>query len=79
MPWKPEDAPRHTHKADTPHKKKIWAEAANHALEEYGEESAAIRVANAAVAKYDGSYDPEENPDQNPKENRAPKSKNQES
>lgn len=54
MPWNPEDAPRHTKKADTPHKKKIWCEAANNALEEYGgDEGRAIRVANAAVDKYD--------------------------
>jgi len=51
MPWQPEDAPRHTHKADTPHLRGLWSEVANKVLAETGDEGRAVRTANAAVAK----------------------------
>lgn len=51
MPWQPEDAFRHDHKADTPHLQRLWSEVANSVLEETGDEGRAIRSANAAVAK----------------------------
>ena len=51
MPWLPEDAPRHDHKADTPHLCRLWSEVANSVLAETGDEGRAIRAANAAVAK----------------------------
>ena len=51
MPWQPEDAPRHTHKADTPHLCRLWAEVANNVLFETGDEGRAVRAANAAVAR----------------------------
>lgn len=51
MPWAPEDASKHTKKADTPAKQRRWAEIANRTLEEHGDEGRAIRTANAAVAK----------------------------
>ena len=51
MPWQPEDAPRHDHKADTPHLCRLWSEVANTVLTETGDEGRAIRSANAAVAK----------------------------
>ena len=51
MPWQPEDAPRHDHKADTPHLCRLWSEVANNVLAETGDEGRAIRSANAAVAK----------------------------
>ena len=51
MPWQPEDAPRHTHKADTPHLCRLWAEVANSVLAETGDEGRAVRSANAAVAR----------------------------
>jgi len=51
MPWQPEDAPRHTHKADTPHLFRLWAEVANNVLAETGDEGRAVRSANAAVAR----------------------------
>ena len=51
MPWRPEDAPRHTHKADTPHLRQLWSEVANNVLSETGDEGRAVRAANAAVAR----------------------------
>ena len=51
MPWRPEDAPLHNNKADTPHLCRMWNEVANKALAETGNEGHAIRAANAAVAK----------------------------
>ena len=51
MPWEPEDAPRHTHKADTPHLCRLWAEVANNVLAETGNEGRAVRAGNAAVAR----------------------------
>jgi hypothetical protein len=51
MPWQPEDAPRHTHKADTPELCIMWSEVANKVLADTGDEGRAIRIANAAVAR----------------------------
>lgn len=51
MPWLPEDAYRHDHKADTPSLQQLWAEVANSVLAETGDEGRAIRIANSAVAK----------------------------
>ena len=51
MPWSPDDAPRHTHKADTPHLQRLWAEVANAVLAETGDEGRAVRSANAAVTR----------------------------
>jgi hypothetical protein len=51
MPWQPEDAPRHTHKADTPHLRRLWAEVANSVLAETENEGRAVRAGNAAVAR----------------------------
>jgi hypothetical protein len=51
MPWLPEDADRHDHKADTPSLQRLWAEVANSVLADTGEEGRAIRIANSAVAK----------------------------
>lgn len=49
LPWLPEDAYRHTHKADTPHLCRLWAEVANSVLAETRNEAYAVRAANAAV------------------------------
>lgn len=46
MPWKPEDAKKHSKKA----KPKQWAAVANKVLEKTGDEGRAVRTANA-VAK----------------------------
>lgn len=51
MPWKPEDAKRHTRKANTPKKKRQWAHVSDSILERTGDEGRAIRGANAAVKK----------------------------
>jgi hypothetical protein len=49
MPWRPEDAPRHTRKADTPHLCEVWSEGANKVLEETLDEGRAVRIAKAAA------------------------------
>ena len=51
MPWTPDDAPRHTHKADTVELCQLWAKVANETLERTGNEGRAIREANAVVAR----------------------------
>ena len=51
MPWSPGDAPKHTKKASTPAKKKQWAAVADASLSRGQSEGAAIRQANAVVAK----------------------------
>lgn len=57
MPWTANDALRHTEKADTPNRRRLWARVANRTLKiarDNGEDDAeghAIRVANATVAR----------------------------
>jgi len=51
MPWTPNDAERHTHKATTWTLKELWAKVANESLERTGDEGRAIREANAVVAR----------------------------
>lgn len=51
MPWTPDDAERHTRKANTKPLKELWAKVANDALERTGDEARAIREANAVVAR----------------------------
>lgn len=51
MPWKASDAVKHTKKADTPEKQKLWAKTATSILKETGDEAKAIRIANASVSK----------------------------
>ena len=51
MPWTPDDAERHTHKATTQALKELWAKIANDALARTGDEGRAIREANAVVAR----------------------------
>jgi uncharacterized protein YdaT len=53
MPWNSNDGPaRHTKKANTPAKKKQWADIANKVRNESGDEGKAVRIANAAVKKH---------------------------
>jgi uncharacterized protein YdaT len=53
MPWNANDGPaRHTKKANTPAKKKQWADIANKVRNESGDEGKAVRIANAAVKKH---------------------------
>ncbi len=49
MPWKPEDAYRHTHAAVTPKKKRQFAHVANSVLKQTGDEGRAVRAGNATV------------------------------
>jgi hypothetical protein len=51
MPWTPDEAERHTHKATTPALQELWAKIANESLERTGDEARAIREANAVVAR----------------------------
>ena len=51
MPWTPDDAERHTHKATTRVLKQLWAKVANESLERTRDEGRAIREANAIVAR----------------------------
>ena len=50
MPWGPEDAYRHTHKATTPKARRAFAHASNSVLEATGDEGRAVRAGNAAAA-----------------------------
>ena len=51
MPWNPEDADRHTKKANDPKRQRMWAEIANSVLSDTGDEGRAIREANAMVGR----------------------------
>jgi hypothetical protein len=51
MPWTPDEAERHTHKATTQELKELWAKIANETLARTGNEGRAIREANAVVAR----------------------------
>jgi uncharacterized protein YdaT len=51
MPWTPNDAPRHTHKAKSEAERKEWASTANAVLKNTGDEGEAIRVANSRIGK----------------------------
>jgi hypothetical protein len=51
MPWSPNDAEKHTHKATTRALKELWAKIANERLERTGDEGRAIREANAVIAR----------------------------
>jgi len=50
MPWKPQEAEEHTHKANTPKKRRMWADVADSALARGSSEGSAIRQANAVAA-----------------------------
>ena len=52
MPWNPSDAGRHTHKADTPAKRRQWSDVANDVLDRTGDDAKAVRAANAAVSRH---------------------------
>lgn len=52
MPWTADQAPKfNSSTKGSPHLQTLWANAANAALKQYGDEGRAIRVANAAVQK----------------------------
>ncbi|WP_287787583.1 hypothetical protein [Acidiphilium sp.] len=51
MPWIAEEAERHTHRANTPELRELWAKIANECLARTGDEGRAIREANAVIAR----------------------------
>jgi len=51
MPWTPNEAERHTHKATTRALRELCAKVANEALDRTGDEGRAIREANAVIAR----------------------------
>ena len=51
MPWKPEDAARHTKKARSAKAKRQWAHVADSALQRGMPEGRAIAMANGVVKK----------------------------
>jgi len=51
MPWTPKDASKKTKKADTAKEKQQWSKVANKVLKSTGDESKAVRIANAAIKK----------------------------
>ncbi|MBV8452862.1 MAG: hypothetical protein JOZ29_11385 [Deltaproteobacteria bacterium] len=51
MPWTPDDAERHTHRAITWELKELWAKVANECLERTGDEGRAVREANGVVRR----------------------------
>jgi uncharacterized protein YdaT len=51
MPWTAQDAKRHTKQADTPKRKRLWANVANSVLEQTKDEGRAVAAGNAAVAE----------------------------
>jgi hypothetical protein len=51
MPWGPGDASRFTKKANTPKRRRQFADVADSALARTGDEGTAIREANAAVKR----------------------------
>jgi hypothetical protein len=55
MPWTPNEAERHTHKATTRELQELWAKVANEALERTGNEGRAVREANAVIARQGAS------------------------
>jgi hypothetical protein len=51
MPWRPEDAERHTHLADTPKKQRQWAHISNGVLKAGGTDKRAIMEANGVLKR----------------------------
>lgn len=51
MPWKMQDASRHTAKAKSAKAKRQWSAVANAVLEKTGNEARAVRSANAVIKK----------------------------
>lgn len=49
MPWTAADAKKHTKKADTRKRAKLWAKTANDNLDKG--DAAAIRIANSVISK----------------------------
>jgi len=54
MPWKPSDAPAKTKKADTPKKKRMWADIATRLKAAGASDQSAIMQANGVLKKRSG-------------------------
>ena len=54
MPWDSGDAHDKTKKANSPTKKRVWAQVANQTLARTGDEGRAVREANAVVQRIRG-------------------------
>jgi len=73
MPWNPDDADRHTHKATTWVLKELWAKVANEYLQRTGDEGRAMREANAVIRAAGGRLLPAKIPGWSPaRQSRAP-------
>ena len=51
MPWTPEDATRHTKKANTPKKRRMWADIATRLKEAGKPDSEVVTIANGVIKK----------------------------
>ena len=51
MPWSPSDASSKDSKANTPKKRRQWADIANSVLQRTGDEGRAVRSANGVIRK----------------------------
>jgi len=51
MPWSPADAPSKDKAADTPKRKRQWAEVANSVLRRTGDEGRSVRTANGVLKR----------------------------
>lgn len=49
MPFSASDAKRHTHRANTSRRRRVWASVANEVLDRTGDDAQAVRQANAAI------------------------------
>lgn len=51
MPWSPQDSHSKTHLADTPRRKRMFAEIANKELAAHGDDGEAIRIASGVIKR----------------------------
>lgn len=54
MPWTASQAKKHTRRAGTPKKRRMWRDVANAVLEKTGDDGRAIKIANSVVKKSQG-------------------------
>ena len=51
MPWSAPDAESHDKKADTPKKRRLWAQVANGELARTGDDGKAAKIANGVLKR----------------------------
>lgn len=51
MPWTPDEAPAHTGKANTPKKRRMWADIATRLKDAGKSDGDAVRIANGVIKK----------------------------